>query len=47
MTTDNKVDFYFMLFSLFWSMDSLAHFMLNATNYIVYHCNEGRINSSE
>ena len=36
MNTDNKVDVYFTLFNLLRSMDSLAHLILNGTNYIVY-----------
>ena len=36
MDTDNKIDFHFTLFNLLRSMDSLAHLILNAANYIVY-----------
>ena len=42
MNTANKVDFYFELFILVLrSMDSLAHLMLNGTNYFAYHYNRG------
>ena len=36
MNTDNKIDFHFTLFNLLRLMDSLAHLILNAANYIVY-----------